>query len=378
LQIPSSLNTINDFAFINNLQLNSFTVDTSNQNFSSTDGVLFNKSGTTLVAYPAAKGSTYVIPNSVTSIGAAAFFNTQIASVTIPSSVINIGNFALSSNRLTSIEFPNSVTTIDGDAFSSNLLTSVTIPRSVSSIGSFAFDSNRITRVNLLGNAPAINPLDAFSSNPDLSFLDVDAETTGWGETFSGVQIRRNYLAAFDSNSGSLVSSQRFSTGLPVAAPTAPTRAGHTFAGWSATNGGPAISFPYNPGVAENVTLFAKWNEIPVVITPPAALPSVALPSVDLAAQAAVADLATRTLRAKTRFAIKPLAARVGVRMVSPRAKVTFKVAKASRKVCTKSGSRLRTLRPGNCVVTFTVQEPKPKKGKAPRATRTVKTLVVR
>ena len=115
-----------------------------------------------------------------------------------------------------------------------------------------------------------------------------------------------------------------------------------------------------------------------MVVTPPAALPSVEVPTVDLVAQAAAADLATRTLSAKTRFAIKPLAARVGVQMVSPRAKVTFKVAKASRKVCTKSGSRLRTLRPGNCVVTFTVQEPKPKKGKAPRATRTVKTLVVR
>jgi hypothetical protein len=63
---------------------------------------------------------------------------------------------------------------------------------------------------------------------------------------------------------------------------------------------------------------------------------------------------------------------------VSSKAKVTFKVAKSSSKVCTKSGSKLKTLKAGNCNVTFTVQEPKPKKGKKPKATKTVKTFVVK
>ena len=95
------------------------------------------------------------------------------------------------------------------------------------------------------------------------------------------------------------------------------------------------------------------------------------------AAQAAAAELASRTIGFKKKFAIKPLAKQVGVPMVSPKAKVTFKVAKSSKKVCTKSGSKLKTLKPGNCIVTFTVQEPKPKKGKKPKATKTVKTFVV-
>jgi hypothetical protein len=80
----------------------------------------------------------------------------------------------------------------------------------------------------------------------------------------------------------------------------------------------------------------------------------------------------------KKRYAIKPLAKKVGVTIVSSKAKVTFKVAKSSKKVCTKSGSKLRTLRAGNCKVTFTVQEPKPKKGKKPKATKTVKTFVAK
>lgn len=95
------------------------------------------------------------------------------------------------------------------------------------------------------------------------------------------------------------------------------------------------------------------------------------------AANLAAAELAARTIGLKKKFAIKPLAKRVGVPIVSPKAKVTFKVAKSSKKVCTKSGSKLKTLKAGNCVVTFTVQEPKPKKGKKPKATKTVKTFIV-
>jgi hypothetical protein len=94
-------------------------------------------------------------------------------------------------------------------------------------------------------------------------------------------------------------------------------------------------------------------------------------------ANLAAAELAARTIGLKKKFAIKPLAKQVGVPIVSPKAKVTFKVAKSSKKVCTKSGSKLKTLKAGNCVVTFTVQEPKPKKGKKPKATKTVKTFVV-
>jgi hypothetical protein len=71
------------------------------------------------------------------------------------------------------------------------------------------------------------------------------------------------------------------------------------------------------------------------------------------------------------------LATRLGVPIASSKATVSFKVAKSSSKICAKSGSKLKTLKAGNCIVTFTVQEPKPKKGKKPKTTKTVKTLVV-
>ncbi len=85
----------------------------------------------------------------------------------------------------------------------------------------------------------------------------------------------------------------------------------------------------------------------------------------------------TPTISIKKVFTAKNLAANVGVKLKSQKATVSFSVSKSSKKICTKSGSRLKTLKAGNCVVTFTVQEPKPKKGKKPKAAKTVKTLVV-
>jgi hypothetical protein len=93
-----------------------------NTRYSSTNGVLFSKDGKTLVCYPADKIDTsYSIPNSVTSIGQAAFSGCSgLTSITIPNGVTAIGMQAFSGCRgLSSITIPNSVTSIGTDAFSS-------------------------------------------------------------------------------------------------------------------------------------------------------------------------------------------------------------------------------------------------------------------
>jgi len=87
------------------------TVDALNSVYCSVDGVLFNKSQTTLSEYPAGKaGTSYTIPNSVTSIGVQAFRDcTSLTSVTIPRSVTNIGDYAFyGCGNLTSVYFQGS------------------------------------------------------------------------------------------------------------------------------------------------------------------------------------------------------------------------------------------------------------------------------
>ncbi|MDD7888302.1 leucine-rich repeat domain-containing protein, partial [Flavivirga sp. 57AJ16] len=94
------------------------------------------------------QGITY----RVTAIGANAFFNNGVTSVTIPDSVTTIGDYAFSHNALTSVTIPNSVTTIGRRAFQYGTLTSVTIPDSVTAIDHFAFKNNALTSV-IIGNS---------------------------------------------------------------------------------------------------------------------------------------------------------------------------------------------------------------------------------
>ena len=61
-------------AFSDCSRLGNITVDPGNANYSSIDGILFNKDATSLICCPGAK-TTVTIPNSVTSIGDRAFFD---------------------------------------------------------------------------------------------------------------------------------------------------------------------------------------------------------------------------------------------------------------------------------------------------------------
>ena len=143
--IPDSVTSIDDWTFSSCTSLTSIEISDDNKNYSSADGVLFNKDKSELITYPAGKtDSEYVMPNSVTSIGRYTFSGCKsLTSITIPDSVTSIGDYAFRScENLTSITIPDSVTSIGNYAFERcESLTSVTIPDSVTSIGSSAFEN---------------------------------------------------------------------------------------------------------------------------------------------------------------------------------------------------------------------------------------------
>ena len=74
--IPDSVTTIEDSAFSGCTSLTAINVAEGNTAYVSENGVLFNKSKTSLIQYPAGKtDSAYTIPDSVTSIGYYAFLS---------------------------------------------------------------------------------------------------------------------------------------------------------------------------------------------------------------------------------------------------------------------------------------------------------------
>ena len=138
--IPSGVTSIGSDAFLGCPRLTSITVDPNNSNYSSVDGVLFNKDITELIRYPAGNTSaSYSIPDSVTSIRDNAFrFCHSLKSVTfgVDSKLQSIGADAFNScSGLESINIPNSVTSIGEQTFMycSNLK-SIIIPNNVTVI----------------------------------------------------------------------------------------------------------------------------------------------------------------------------------------------------------------------------------------------------
>jgi len=91
------------------------------------------------------------------------------------------------------------------------------------------------------------------------------------------VTPRMIYSVTFDSQGGSAISNGTFVSGSSVsAAPLIPTRSGYTFNGWfAASSGGSSLQFPYSPGVTSNITLYAQWSLIPVIVPPAPTPPTV-------------------------------------------------------------------------------------------------------
>ncbi len=118
ITIPSSVTSIGIVPFLSSGML--VNVDINNPNYSSDNGVLFNKTKTVLIEYPlGTKNISYTIPKSVTSIGESAFYGcANFSSVIIPNSITSIGASAFFyCTGLTTITLPNSVNSIGSSTF---------------------------------------------------------------------------------------------------------------------------------------------------------------------------------------------------------------------------------------------------------------------
>ena len=185
ITIPGNVTSIDSCAFLGCRSLTSINVSNNNKNYSTIDGILFNKDKTEIITYPAKKKETsYDIPNSVTSIGNGTFaYCSSLTNIIIPNSVTSIGRYTFEDcNSLTSITIPDSVTSIGYSAFEScNSLTNITIPNSVTSIGhrAFAYCSS-LTNITISDSVTSIGK-DAFRDCSSLTSITIPEGVTSIG-----------------------------------------------------------------------------------------------------------------------------------------------------------------------------------------------------
>jgi hypothetical protein len=214
IEIANSVTNIaTGSAFMGCGALTNFTVDAGNPVYASVDGVLFDSTETTLLAFPFGRGGSYAIPDGVTKIGNGSFDTcVALTNVEFPASLLEIGDSAFYyCTGLTNIIIPNGVTNIGNNAFEvcfdlarlvlgTNLveigsnafadcsdLTNVTIPNSIINIDDSAFNNcTNLSNVSLGLNVQQIGP-GAFAGC-SFSSITVPATVTNIGpNAFGGV-----------------------------------------------------------------------------------------------------------------------------------------------------------------------------------------------
>ncbi len=162
LYIPDSVTHISIDAF-EAASFQSYEVSDTNEYLTTADGVLYHPTNKTLLYYPPGKfGALYTvppgitridscafdgasnlitvhIPDTVTSIGAFAFYKSSLEHLVVPGSVTEIGAYAFSKSTIKEITLPKTLTEISDGLFDYCDLDSLTIPDTVTKIGSFAF-----------------------------------------------------------------------------------------------------------------------------------------------------------------------------------------------------------------------------------------------
>jgi len=224
INISASVISIGEFAFSGCSAF--IIVDENSLNYSSADGVLFNKTKTELKACPISKKGTYVVPSSVSIIKADAFLNCNLSSVTILSTNLIIEEDAFSC--FTDVNSPlsvikvytapeNLIATVDAFGTNSTLTTSGTlyVPQGMKNAYLLAAGWNKIKNISEYSTTPTLSTSvkitieaaqnntismditsnSAWQANSNASWLTVN-QTSGTGNTSLSISAAANTTAA--------------------------------------------------------------------------------------------------------------------------------------------------------------------------------------
>ncbi|MDH8701824.1 hypothetical protein M2138_001174 [Dysgonomonadaceae bacterium PH5-43] len=201
VNIPKSVEEIDMPAFMQCPNIKEFIVSDENENYSSIDGVLFDKDGKKLFTYPSAKANTYSVPNGVTSIEQGAF---------------------MACAGLTNLTISDSVTDIAYGAFAMSGLTKITFGTNVKNIGmAILMGSMALTEINSKSTTPPVvsdNGFYGINAPACTLYVPTGSKTAystaaGWSE-FTNI-IEKDFTSINNINNNN-VSIQSISNGIAI------------------------------------------------------------------------------------------------------------------------------------------------------------------
>ena len=276
ITIPDSVITIGDYAFYSDdyynyynggRQLNSITLGDSVQTIG-TEAFYFPYWN-----YQSSAFTTLTIPASVTTISFAAFYGLPLSDVYFEGAAPAISDSALSNYGATVHFKPQfGADRVDG-GFTvpdwAGYTTSSPITLGFDTQGGSTAPEDQNIGSGYQADAP-VDPTRVGYAFDGWYTAATDGDKWDFGTAFTtdatlyAHWTASNAALTFESEGGSRIDAATVSIGTAADAPTAPTRAGYTFAGWyTAADGGDEWDFTDN--ITGDTTLYAHWLQLPIV-----------------------------------------------------------------------------------------------------------------
>lgn len=207
ITIPKNVTFIDEAVFCGCTSLKAFSVDPNNNSFCSVDGMLCNKEGNVILAFPGGRIGDYTVPDGFIEIAPAAFNESLVSSVTLPEGIVKIGDSAFSNSyslesiwlpnslleiesnmftwcdKLNSIHFPDNLETIKERAFlRCGSISSVTLPSSVKTLEDRVFANCENLESIILSSSLESFGIDVFISDKKLTAITVPADNKNFSE----------------------------------------------------------------------------------------------------------------------------------------------------------------------------------------------------
>ena len=185
ITLPPTIEKIGEAAFSDSELLKSINVSSENPNFTSENGILYNKKKTKIIAVPGGLQGNFEVSSSVTTIGEHAFHGCRfLKSIKIPNCVKSIGKRAFEACKsLESINVPNGIKCIDyGTFWACSELKKIELPSSVTSIGDGAFMCSGIEKIKIPYGVTRIES-SAFFTCHELTYIEIPSTVTSIGKS---------------------------------------------------------------------------------------------------------------------------------------------------------------------------------------------------